>query len=183
MCVRVLVCVRAHILIRDGLTLGLRAGRILLIVLCWYWFPCGKHNRKVPRLRKRTGTNAHTLYPLCPTGTQAARLDPCSHSDSLSHTYTHKHILILYKHLTQTCRGHTLEERQAPQTESDYDLPASSCRFTARRGSDLFTVGRDGSTLRLHLKTVLSMKTFPRFLFVQTPTVHRDTQMWAIDLT
>lgn len=144
LCVCVFVCVRvcAHILIRDGLTLGLRAGRILLIVLRWYWFPCGKHYRKVPRLHKRTDTNMHTLYPLCPTGTQAARLDPCSHSDSLSHTYTNKHTLILYKHLTQTCRGHTLEARQAPQTESDYDLPASSCRTTARWWSDLFTSGQ-----------------------------------------
>lgn len=116
------VCVYVHIFIRDSLTFGLRAGRALLIVLCWYWFPCGKHNCTVPRPPKPAHTNTHTPFSQCPYGTQAARQ---THSDSLSHTYTHKHILILCKHLTH--RGHTPEDRLAPQTESANDRPASSC--------------------------------------------------------
>lgn len=133
----VCACVCAHILIRDSLTLGVRAGRVLLIVLHWYWFPCGKHIQKVPRPHKHT----HTI-PIMSNRHPGCTSDPCSHSDSLSHTYTHKHILILYKHLTQTCGGHTLEGRQAPQTESDYDLPASSCRNTPHYRSDSFMPGQ-----------------------------------------
>lgn len=114
------VCVLVHIFIRDSLTFGLRAGRALLIVLCWYWFPCGKHNWKVPRPPKPAHTNTHHSHNV--------RTAPRLHVRpirTLSHTYTHKHILILCKHLTHI--EHTLEDRLAPLTESANDRPASSC--------------------------------------------------------